>query len=279
MRDYRGISADSFMVEGINNKLKWLARRLRHVDEHTDIENWGSAIRTLESVRSLFLDTKSTDTSTWTKTTPNMRKEFTISSPTTISCTGTKWQGKRKRVPQTVLLKHPNAAVKRASPALQRTQETFKEEPSRPEKLLITPPSVQLDESPVVEATSHGEKLSCNEKKMKMRSRPPRVEVERDDSDMLDPKAAVMKMLREAKEQPEKSMLMTQREINEVLTELASESEEKMISTEWESWRIGRYTDSEKDRYWYRNQRTGVSCWERPTSTKIPCKGYRSFPG
>ena len=55
---------------------------------------------------------------------------------------------------------------------------------------------------------------------------------------------------------------------------------EQMLSTEWESWRIGEYTDSEKDRFWYMNQRTGVFCWERPTTTKkIPFKGYRSFPG
>ena len=48
---------------------------------------------------------------------------------------------------------------------------------------------------------------------------------------------------------------------------------EESLSTEWESWRTG-----ESDRFWYRNQRTGVSCWERPTTTKkIAFKGYRSF--
>ena len=109
------------------------------------------------------------------------------------------------------------------------------------------------------------------------RSRPPRVEVEGDDVDMCDPKAAVMKMLREAKEWPEKSRPITQRRTNEDLTELASDMGNKMISTEWESWRIGANTDSEEDR-WYLNQHTGASCWERPTTKKIPFKGYRSFP-
>ena len=109
------------------------------------------------------------------------------------------------------------------------------------------------------------------------RSRPPRVEVEGDDVGMGDPKAAVMKMLREAKEQPENSMLITQKRTNEDLTELASDMGDKLISTEWESWRIGVNTDSEEDR-WYLNQRTGASCWERPTTKKIAFKGYRSFP-
>ena len=109
------------------------------------------------------------------------------------------------------------------------------------------------------------------------RSRPPRVEVEGDDVNMREPKAAVMKMLREAKEQPEKSMLITQRRTNEDLTELASDMGDKLISTEWESWRIGANSDSEDDR-WYLNQQTGVSCWERPTTKKIPFKGYQSFP-
>ena len=109
------------------------------------------------------------------------------------------------------------------------------------------------------------------------RSRPPRVEVEGDDVVMRDPKAAVMKMLREAKEQPEKSMLITQRRIKEDLKELASDMGDKVISTEWESWRIGANTDSEEDR-WYLNQHTGASCWERPTTKNIPFKGYRSFP-
>ena len=113
------------------------------------------------------------------------------------------------------------------------------------------------------------------------RSRPPRVEVEGDDVDMRDPKAAVMKMLREAKDQPEKIMQITQRRLKEDLTELASAMGDKLISTEWESWRTGANFDSEEDSEddrWYLNQHTGVSCWERPTSTRIPRKGYRSFP-
>ena len=40
MRDYRSITADAFLVEGINHKLKWLARRLQKLDDETKIEKW-----------------------------------------------------------------------------------------------------------------------------------------------------------------------------------------------------------------------------------------------
>ena len=64
-----------------------------------------------------------------------------------------------------------------------------------------TVPQVGLEES-------SGSELMNNEAlkmpTVEVRSRPPRVEVEGDDIEMLDPKAAVMKMLRDAKYQQEK---------------------------------------------------------------------------
>ena len=96
MRDYRTMTADAFLVEGINNKLKWLARRIRHLDEHTEIEKWGTAIRTLEAVRRLFLGTKRTKSTT--DCTTSNHSTLVISPILTSSWNDNKWQGKRKRV-------------------------------------------------------------------------------------------------------------------------------------------------------------------------------------
>ena len=48
MRDYRSITADAFLVEGINSKLKWLTRRLWYIDEASEI---GNGVAVLELVR------------------------------------------------------------------------------------------------------------------------------------------------------------------------------------------------------------------------------------
>ena len=75
--------------------------------------------------------------------------------------------------------------------------------PSLKSGKMKTVPQVGLEES-------SGSELRNNDAlkmpTVEVRSRPPRVEVEGDDIEMLDPKAAVMKMLRDAKDQQEINM-------------------------------------------------------------------------
>lgn len=84
--------------------------------------------------------------------------------------------------------------------------------PNLKSEKMETVPQVGLEES------SGSELMNNDDLKMlpvEVRSRPPRVEVEGDDIEMLDPKAAVMKMLRDAKDQQWKTMPQGERGLAE----------------------------------------------------------------
>ena len=49
MRDYRTISAEEFLVEGLDMKLRWLARQLRKIDKPEDIVQWVSVAAAFEA--------------------------------------------------------------------------------------------------------------------------------------------------------------------------------------------------------------------------------------
>ena len=51
MRNYTHMSADEVVVESISTKLKWLARRLRWIDEWAEIERWISMMIKLETLK------------------------------------------------------------------------------------------------------------------------------------------------------------------------------------------------------------------------------------
>jgi len=134
------MTADVFLVEGINNKLKWLARRIRHLDDHTEIEKWGIAIRTLEAVRRLFLETKMTKSTT--DCTTSTHSTLTISPLLTNSWNDNKWQGKRTRV-RPILTQQ----LQRPLEVIEEWPTDFRETDEQNHKQTLKPPRVQLDEA------------------------------------------------------------------------------------------------------------------------------------
>jgi len=54
MRDYNTISAGDFIVESIEMKLRWLARRLRWTDIPEEIEKWATVVCSLNRIRLNF---------------------------------------------------------------------------------------------------------------------------------------------------------------------------------------------------------------------------------
>ena len=47
MRDYRTITVEEFVVDSLDMKMRWLARRLRGTDNPEDIGQWVSVVRSL----------------------------------------------------------------------------------------------------------------------------------------------------------------------------------------------------------------------------------------
>ena len=54
MRDYTKISAEEFIVESLDMKLRWLARRLRKIDDHQEIIQWVSVVTSLKDLKQNF---------------------------------------------------------------------------------------------------------------------------------------------------------------------------------------------------------------------------------
>ena len=87
MRDYRTITADEFMVESIEMKMRWLARTLRRKDKHEEIEQWVNAVKALNTLRQTFIVSSTNYPSPNTERLPKpfpVRKCLSMSAPNKI---------------------------------------------------------------------------------------------------------------------------------------------------------------------------------------------------
>ena len=87
MRDYRKISAEEFTVESLDMKLRWLARRLRKIDNPGEIVQWVTVVSSLHRLKQSFK--KKSTNSVSENTEPTLkpiseRKYFSISAPNSI---------------------------------------------------------------------------------------------------------------------------------------------------------------------------------------------------
>ena len=85
MRDYRLISAEEFVLESIEMKLRWLARQLRKIDNSGEIMKWVNAVTSLSSLKKT-ISYKCGDCSIKTNE-PQLisnRSSFSISEPNRI---------------------------------------------------------------------------------------------------------------------------------------------------------------------------------------------------
>ena len=97
MRDYRSLTAKEFVAEGIEMKLRWLARRLRWKDKTEQIEQWVKAIASLVYLLQQ-LKGDGNCSPPWTSdpqsTQPWKSNYFTISAPNMVDCKGSDFRAK-----------------------------------------------------------------------------------------------------------------------------------------------------------------------------------------
>jgi len=84
MRDYRSISADAFVAESIEMKMRWLARRLRWWDKIDEIEQWESTVASLKDL----LQRSRLDGATYPAKNLNV---LTVSAPQSVSFTNKRY--------------------------------------------------------------------------------------------------------------------------------------------------------------------------------------------
>ena len=229
-------------------KLEYMSRRLRHIDDVGKIEQW---IAAMTAINTLLKDIEIKDyKDEWRPWGHRKKKDMALEQDNDNSerARGVKKKQGRLMPP----LRKPTKSTMKIG---------IKEEVRKPsgendrgrKKQKLDPKAAVLE---MLRKSTDQEEPKERTKSEKKRCRPPRVDQGGDEEDMLDPEAEGIKA---------------------DITELDSERGERTISTEWESWRIGAHSDTEEDT-WYHNKRTGVSCWERPTTVRIPRKGYKSFP-
>ena len=140
------------------------------------------------------------------------------------------------------------------------TDQLASTEPYLLSRMRVTVPQVGLEES------SGSDLMNNVDRKW---SRPPRVQVEGDDVDLLDPKAAVMKMLKEAKEQQEKTQ--PQREMSsvekiknsEMETEVAGVAASEEHTENIEMWRdcmVDHLRTENKPVQWWGSSKSVIFC-------------------
>ena len=225
-------------------KLEFMSRRLRHIDDVGEIMHWIAAMAAINTLlKDIDIKEYKDDWRPWGQ----RKKTDTIQK--SEQSRGVKQKLGRLMPP----LRRPTKGTMNIGIKDEVTWPSGGNERGKKKKKL-DPKAAVLE---MLRKSTDKKEPNERKKSEKKRSRPPRAERGGDEEDMLDPEAEGNKA---------------------DLTELDSERGGTMISTEWESWRTGAHSDTEEDS-WYHNKRTGVSCWERPTSVRIPRKGYKSFPG
>ena len=84
MRDYRTITAEEFLVDGLDMKIRWLARWLRKINKHEEIAQWVSVVTALTDLKQRLNKRTSDSTGQNTELTEKRfsdKNRFTISDP------------------------------------------------------------------------------------------------------------------------------------------------------------------------------------------------------
>ena len=228
-------------------KLEFMSRRLRHIDDVGEIMQWIAAMTAINTLlKDIEIKEYKDDWRPW-----GQRKKTDMALEKDIDKTEQAKGVKKKWGRLMPPLRRPTKSTMKIGIKDEHRKPSGENDRGK-KKQKLDPKAAVLEMLRISTDQKEPNLRTISEKK---RSRPPRVELGGDDVDMLDPKAEGIK---------------------EDHTELDSERGEGTFSTEWESWRTGEHSDTEEDS-WYHNKRTGVSCWERPTSARIPRKGYKTF--
>ena len=249
----------SSLAWNIKRKMEWMGRNLRKIDDAAELKNWASALRELNSVlKELDIKDYKDNWRPWSQ----RNKQGMKGGRTDQVESNESYLLRRKRVtvPQVELEESSGPDLMNNGERKGTTDQLASTEPYLLSRMRVTVPQVGLEES------SGSDLMNNVDRKW---SRPPRVQVEGDDVDLLDPKAAVMKMLKEAKEQQEKTQ--PQREMSsvemiknsEMETEVAGKASSEEHTENIEMWRdcmVEHLRTENKPVQWWGSSKSVIFC-------------------